>query len=197
MKRILDIAAVLFTAPLWLPLMLLAALAVWLIEGRPIFFTQERAGLNERIFRLWKFRTMKCTPGTDKERLSRFGAWLRASSLDELPELVHILTGKMSLVGPRPLPAMYLPRYTPTQHRRHEVKPGLTGWAQIHGRNVTTWEKRLAQDVWYVDNRSLWLDVKILFRTVGMVLFSRGISAEGNATMPEFKPTPQPARSTP
>lgn len=191
MKRAFDILAVIATLPLSLPLILATALAVLICEGRPIFFTQERAGLNSRPFRIRKFRTMKSGGGSDADRLTCFGSFLRASSLDELPELFHVLSGKMSLVGPRPLPTVYLPRYTATQLRRHEVRPGITGWAQIHGRNETSWEQRLARDVWYVDHHSLYLDLKILVLTVFTVLSARGISKTDSATMPEFKPSKQ------
>lgn len=186
MKRAFDIILVLLAAPLWLPVLALTALAVLLVEGRPVFFVQTRAGLHGRPFRIVKFRTMRTGAGTDAERLGRFGRFLRASSLDELPELFLVLAGKMSLVGPRPLPTRYLPRYTPEQMRRHEVRPGITGWAQVHGRNALEWEARFAHDVWYVDHRSLWLDTKILFRTIGAVFAARGISEKGEATMSTF-----------
>ena len=186
MKRVFDIVLVLLAAPLWLPLLALTALAVLLVEGRPVFFMQTRAGLHGRPFRIVKFRSMRTGAGSDAERLGRFGRFLRATSLDELPELLLVLTGKMSLVGPRPLPTRYLPRYTPEQMRRHEVRPGITGWAQVNGRNALEWEARFAHDVWYVDHRSLWLDIKILFLTIGAVFAARGISAKGEATMSTF-----------
>lgn len=186
MKRLFDIALVLFFAPLWLPLFALAAITVLVVEGRPVFFTQTRAGLRGRPFRIVKFRSMRTGAGSDAERLGRFGRFLRASSLDELPELFLVLVGKMSLVGPRPLPVRYLSRYTPEQMRRHEVRPGITGWAQIHGRNTLEWESRFEHDVWYVDHRSLLLDLKILFLTVAEVFTARGISEEGEATMTAF-----------
>lgn len=187
MKRVCDILLVLLAAPLWLPVLALTALAVLIAEGRPVFFTQTRAGLHGHPFRIVKFRSMRTGSGSDAERLGRFGRFLRASSLDELPELLLVLTGKMSLVGPRPLPTRYLSRYTPEQMRRHEVRPGITGWAQIHGRNTLEWEARFAHDVWYVDHRSLWLDAKILFLTVATVFTARGIAEEGEATMSSFK----------
>ena len=187
MKRLFDILAVLVASPAWLPVLLLTALAVWLVEGRPLFFVQERVGLGDRPFRMVKFRTMKLGDAPDAVRLTRFGRFLRATSLDEVPELVHVLSGKMSLVGPRPLPVAYLPRYTAEQRRRHAVRPGITGWAQVHGRNETSWEERLARDVWYVDHASLALDIKILFMTIGTVFAVRGISQTGQATMEEFK----------
>jgi len=186
MKRLFDILVVVLTAVVWVPLLLCTMAVVGAALGRPIFFAQERAGRNGRPFRLVKLRTMREGDGPDAERLTRVGRWLRATSLDELPELWHVLTGEMSLVGPRPLPVRYLPRYSPQQARRHEVRPGITGWAQINGRNTLTWEQKFAYDVWYVDHRSFWLDLKILWLTVWQVLARRGISAEGEATMGEF-----------
>ena len=186
MKRAFDIALVVLSSPLWLPLMLVTALVVGVTMGRPVFFRQERAGKGGRPFCLVKFRTMCEGVGTDEERLTRTGRFLRASSLDELPELLCVLAGKMSLVGPRPLPVRYLPRYTPEQARRHEVLPGLTGWAQVNGRNSLDWETKFRYDVEYVDRRSLAMDVKIILMTVVQVLFPRHISHEGEATMGEF-----------
>lgn len=167
--------------------MALVALAVRVKLGAPVFFTQERAGLGGRPFRMVKFRSMRTGEGTDAERLTKFGRILRATSLDELPELLLVLKGTMSLVGPRPLPTLYLPRYSPEQMRRHEVRPGITGWAQVNGRNLLSWEEKFARDVWYVDHRSLALDLKILFLTVAAVFRSTGVSAQGEATMGEFK----------
>lgn len=187
MRRLRDIVLVLLAAPLWIPAACIAAVAVLAFLGRPVFFTQWRAGKGGKPFLLFKFRSMKNGTAPDAERLGRFGRFLRASSLDELPELLHVLSGKMSLVGPRPLPASYIPRYSPRQARRLEVLPGLTGWAQIHGRNETTWEERLERDVWYVDNRSHLLDMKIIFATFATVLSARGVSRTGEATMDEFK----------
>ncbi len=166
--------------------MAITAIAVLMVEGRPVFFTQTRAGLHGRPFRILKFRSMRTGAGTDAERLGRFGRFLRSTSLDELPELLLVLTGKMSLVGPRPLPVRYLSRYTPEQMRRHEVRPGITGWAQVHGRNALEWESRFEHDVWYVDNRSLLLDAKILLMTVATVFTARGIAEDGEATMTTF-----------
>jgi lipopolysaccharide/colanic/teichoic acid biosynthesis glycosyltransferase len=176
----------LLTAPLWLVLLGATALAVWLGLGRPIFFRQERAGVQGRPFGLIKFRTMRSGAGTDAERLTPFGRALRRTSLDELPELWNILRGEMSLVGPRPLPTHYLPRYTPEQARRHAVRPGLTGWAQVHGRNTLAWEEKFRLDVWYVDHQSLALDLRILWVTVWQVASGRGVSAAGEAPMTEF-----------
>ena len=195
MKRVLDVAAVVLTAVVWVPLLLLAMMVVRAALGRPIFFVQERAGRDGRPFRLVKLRTMREGDAPDAERLTRVGRWLRATSLDELPELWHVLRGEMSLVGPRPLPVRYLPRYSPQQARRHEVRPGITGWAQVNGRNSLTWEERFAYDVWYVDHMGFWLDVKILWRTVWQVLARRGISAEGEATMGEFLLRPPSGRN--
>ena len=175
MKRLFDIVLVLMAAPAWAPLALLVALAVRVKLGAPVLFRQERAGKGGRPFTMVKFRTMREGDGTDAERLTRFGRFLRASSLDELP------------VGPRPLPVRYLPRYTPEQMRRHEVRPGITGWAQVNGRNMLSWEDKFAHDVWYVDHRSLALDFKILVLTVLAVFRASGISAAGEATMGEFK----------
>jgi lipopolysaccharide/colanic/teichoic acid biosynthesis glycosyltransferase len=169
-----------------LPLVAATALAVWLSLGRPIFIRQRRLGRGGAPFLILKFRTMREGEGTDAERLSRFGRLLRASSLDELPQLWNVLRGDMSLVGPRPLLPQYLDRYTPEQARRHEVKPGLTGWAQVCGRNGLSWDERLSLDVWYVDHRSMALDLRILARTLPAVTSRRGISAPGFATMPEF-----------
>ena len=191
-KRLFDIVVSLGALLLLWPLLLLVALGVLLDVGRPVLFRQRRPGLHGRPFELVKFRTMRndVAVGTDlrqdARRLTRFGAWLRKMSLDELPELWNVLRGDMSLVGPRPLLMQYLGRYTPEQARRHEVRPGLTGWAQVNGRNALSWEEKFALDTWYVDNRSFLLDLRILFLTVGHVLRPQGISAEGAATMPEY-----------
>jgi len=156
-------------------------------------FTQDRPGLGGKAFRIFKFRTMTDARGVDgillpdAERLTRFGRFLRSSSLDELPALINVLKGDMSLVGPRPLLMHYLDRYTPQQARRHEVRPGITGWAQINGRNAITWEEKFKLDVWYVDNRSLWLDIKIIYLTVWKILKREGINQPGQATMEEFR----------
>ena len=187
MKRAFDIVFVVLTAPLWIPVFLLTACAVRAFMGAPVWFAQERAGKGGRPFRLRKFRTMREGAGTDAERLTRFGSFLRSSSLDELPELWNVLKGEMSLVGPRPLPVRYLPRYTAEQNRRHEVLPGITGWAQVNGRNALDWETKFRYDVAYVSNRSFALDLKILFLTVGQVLIPRHVAHDGEATMSEFK----------
>ena len=177
---------VLVTAPLWLPLLGVTALAVGVAMGRPLFFRQERTGLRGRTFMLCKFRTMLAGTGEDHERLTGFGRWLRATSLDELPQLLHVLRGDMSLVGPRPLPVRYLPRYTAEQARRLEVRPGLTGWAQVCGRNSLSWEEKFKLDVWYVEHQSVCLDVRILWMSVWLVVCRRGVTANAHASMPEF-----------
>lgn len=187
MKRALDLLLILLTLPVTVPVVALTALVSRLVQGPGILFTQERAGRGGRPFRLRKFRSMREGDGDDGERLTKFGRFLRASSLDELPELWNVLVGEMSLVGPRPLPTRYLPRYNAEQRRRHEVRPGLTGWAQVHGRNLLDWETKFRLDVWYVDHRSLALDLKILALTVVQVFAARGIAAAGEATMSEFK----------
>ena len=192
-KRLLDLSLVLPGLLLLAPVLLAVALAVRLKLGPGVFFRQERPGLHGRPFVILKFRTMLPGSGPDAERLTPFGRFLRATSLDELPELLNVLAGHMSLVGPRPLLMQYLPRYTPEQARRHEVLPGITGWAQINGRNALTWDQKFALDVWYVDNRSLALDLAILWRTLRAVLRREGISAAGAATMPEFMGAPPAA----
>lgn len=192
-KRTFDLAAVLLTAPVWLPLLAALAVLVRVKLGAPVLFRQSRPGRGERIFALTKFRTMteaRDAGGAlraDADRLTPFGRWLRASSLDELPELLNVLKGEMSLVGPRPLLVQYLPRYSAEQRRRHAVPPGLTGWAQVNGRNALSWEEKFRLDVWYVDHRSFGLDLRILALTVWHVLARKGISAPGEATMPEFR----------
>ena len=188
MKRLLDLALIVILAPIWIPVALIVALLVLFGLGRPVLFRQERAGKGGVPFLIFKFRTMREGDGSDAERLTRFGRFLRASSLDELPELWNVLKGEMSLVGPRPLPVRYLPRYTPEENRRHEVLPGITGWAQVHGRNALDWETKFRYDVEYVDRRSLGLDVRILFMTAWQVIAPRGISHTGEATMDEFRP---------
>lgn len=177
---------------LGLPLLFL----MWQVRsrlGRPVFFRQTRPGLRGQPFNMVKFRTMTGARGPDgqllpdSQRLTSFGRFLRATSLDELPELWNVLKGDMSLVGPRPLLMEYLPLYSPEQGRRHEVRPGITGWAQVNGRNALSWDDKFRLDVWYVDHGSLWLDIKILWLTVRKVLVREGISAVGEATMPRFR----------
>lgn len=192
MKRLFDILVSLGGLfVLALPLLLLAGLVRHKL-GSPVIFCQVRPGLRGRPFKMVKFRTMTDECGADGEllpdalRLTPFGRFLRASSLDELPELWNVLRGEMSLVGPRPLLMEYLPLYSSDQARRHEVRPGITGWAQINGRNAVSWDQRFQLDVWYVDHKSFWLDVKILWLTVRKVLVREGINAQGDATMPRF-----------
>ena len=187
MKRLFDLFLVVATVWLWLPLLLLLTAIVWLVQGAPVCFRQERAGLHGRAFKLVKFRTMRCGEGSDRERLTRFGRFMRSTSLDELPELWHVVRGEMSLVGPRPLPTRYLPRYTSEQMRRHDARPGMTGWAQVNGRNALSWEQKFELDRWYVENCCLWLDVKILWLTIWKVLCRDGIAGEGEATMGAFR----------
>ena len=193
LKRLFDILVSLAGLIILSPLLLLLALLVRINLGSPIFFRQERPGYHEKIFRLYKFRSMKDAFDRngnelpDEERLSKFGKLLRASSLDELPELFNVLKGEMSLVGPRPLLVKYLPLYNAEQHRRHDVLPGITGWAQVNGRNAISWEEKFRLDVWYVDHWTPWLDLKILFMTVKKVFIREGISAENRATMEEFR----------
>ena len=191
-KRLFDIVAsasgLIFLSPVFLIL-------IYLIRknlGEPVFFTQERPGKDGKLFKMIKFRSMRDAvdkdgnPLPDSERLTPFGKKLRATSLDELPELWNVLKGDMSLVGPRPLLMSYLPLYNEFQNRRHEMKPGVTGWAQVNGRNALSWDEKFAHDIWYIDHYSFWLDMKILFLTVKKVFIKEGISAEGEATMPYF-----------
>lgn len=192
-KRLLDIVLSGLALIILSPLLLATIILVRVKLGRPVVFCQERPGKDEVIFKLHKFRSMSdARDGNgnllpDEVRLGKFGKVLRATSCDELLELFDIFIGKMSIVGPRPLLVEYLPLYNAEQHRRHEVRPGLTGWAQVHGRNLTSWEERFRYDVEYVDNISFWLDLKIVFMTVKCVLVREGISAEGCATMEAFK----------
>ena len=191
-KRVLDLMLIIPTLILLLPLFCAIALLVCVNLGSPILFRQKRPGQHEKPFVMLKFRTMTDARDEhgellpDVQRLTRFGVFLRKSSIDELPEIINVLKGDMSLVGPRPLLMQYLDRYTPEQARRHEVKPGITGWAQIHGRNALTWEEKFKLDVWYVDHWSLWLDIKILFITVWKILKREGINHPGHVTMEEF-----------
>ncbi len=197
MKRLLDIAGASLGLLLLSPVLAAAAVAVWATMGRPILFRQLRPGLRGKPFIIYKLRTMTDAAAADgqarpdAERLTGLGRFLRASSIDELPELWNVLRGDMSLVGPRPLLMEYLPLYTPDQARRHEVRPGLTGWAQVMGRNAIGWEEKFRLDTWYVDHQSLKLDLKILGLTVKNVFSRHGISAEGEATMPRFTGSPK------
>jgi len=191
-KRLFDLAIVVLAAPVWLPL----TFVVWLLVrgklGAPAFFHQPRPGWRGEVFEIWKFRTMTDARDThgnllpDLERLTPFGRWLRRTSLDELPELFNVLRGDMSLVGPRPLLIRYLPRYSPEQARRHDVRPGITGLAQIKGRNDITWEEKFRLDVWYVDHLTCWLDIKILFLTMGKVLVREGVVEPATGIHQEF-----------
>lgn len=195
MKRLLDFLAAGLGLLLLSPILFVVAVLIKKRLGSPVLFRQVRPGMNSKPFQMIKFRTMRDaidangTPLPDSERMTPFGQFLRSTSLDELPELWNVLKGDMSLVGPRPLLMEYLPLYTPEQYRRHEVRPGVTGWAQINGRNALSWEEKFALDVWYVDNRSLWLDIKILVLTVKKVLFRDDISADGEVTMSRFTGT--------
>ena len=198
-KRFFDCTATVIGLFLISPILLILYLLVRKKMGTPVFFKQKRPGLHGKPFYMYKFRTMtsECDKNEcllpDCDRLTALGKLLRASSLDELPELFNVVNGDMSLVGPRPLLMQYLDRYTHEQARRHEVKPGITGWAQVNGRNAITWEEKFKLDVWYVDNQSLWLDIKILLMTVGKVFHREGISADGEATMQEFMGSDQRA----
>lgn len=190
MKRLTDLLVAAVGLAISAPLLAAIALAIRTLEGAPVIFRQQRAGIGGRPFMLFKFRTMKPVgdgpPVDEALRLTAFGRWLRRASLDELPQLWNILRGDMSLVGPRPLPVQYVPRYSAEQVRRLHVRPGLTGWAQINGRNGLSWDSRLALDVWYVSNRTYALDCLILLRTVGCVLVARDVSPEGAPIMEEF-----------
>lgn len=192
MKRALDLVIGTIAIVVLSPLMGAIALAVSISIGRPILFSQIRPGLGGKPFRMFKFRTMRDARDAngrllpDAERITKLGGFLRRTSLDELPELYNVLKGDMSLVGPRPLLMAYLDRYNPTEARRHEVRPGITGWAQVNGRNALSWSEKFALDVWYVDHQSLLLDLRILTLTVIKVVRRDGISAAGEATMPEF-----------
>jgi sugar transferase EpsL len=192
MKRLFDLTAALLGLLALSMLLMVLWIVVRIKHGPPVFFCQHRPGLHGRPFMMYKFRTMtdkRDAEGNllpDEQRLTDFGKFLRSTSMDELPALINVLKGEMSLVGPRPLLMEYLPFYSQEQARRHEVRPGITGWAQVNGRNALSWEKKFTLDVWYVDNRSLWLDMKIIGMTVLKALARKGINAEGEATMPRF-----------
>ncbi len=194
-KRALDIIISLSAIIVLLPVYIVLIILSFVKLGKPVFFKQARPGLHGKVFYMYKFRTMTDTRDekgqllSDKERLTRYGRFLRSTSLDELPELVNVLKGHMSLVGPRPLLVEYLDYYTPEQMRRHEMRPGITGWAQVNGRNAISWEEKFKLDVWYIDNWSIGLDIKILFLTIKKVFVREGISAEGSATMEKFTGT--------
>lgn len=192
LKRLFDLIASAIGLLLLAPVIAVVAFQIRRKLGSPVLFRQVRPGKDGQPFEMIKFRTMRDAidqdgnPLPDSERMTPFGAFLRATSLDELPELWNVLKGDMSLVGPRPLLMEYLPLYSKEQYRRHEVRPGVTGWAQVNGRNAISWEDKFSLDVWYVDNRSFWLDLKIIYLTVKKVLVRDGISAEGEATMSKF-----------
>lgn len=193
LKRFLDLAAVILLAPLWLPLLGVVALAVRWKLGSPVLFRQVRPGLHGRPFAILKFRTMIDVVDEhgidlcDWERITPFGQWLRSTSLDELPSILNLARGDVTLVGPRPLLTEYLPLYSPEQARRHDVRPGLTGWTQVNGRNNLDWDEKFRLDTWYVDNRSTLLDLRILLMTVGKVLKRDGIRGEGSPSAPRFR----------
>lgn len=193
MKRFLDITVAIFALLTLLPVVIFVAVLIRFKLGSPILFTQDRPGLNGKVFKMMKFRSMldgKDKQGNllpDDERMTKFGTFLRSTSLDELPGLFNVLKGDMSLVGPRPLLVQYLPLYNAEQARRHDVRPGITGWAQVNGRNAISWEQKFKLDVWYVDNQSLLLDFKILLLTVKKVFVREGISADGHVTIEPFK----------
>lgn len=195
LKRLFDIAITLASIIMLSPSLAVVALLVRVKLGSPVLFKQIRPGLQGKPFTLFKFRTMTDARDADGRllsdagRLTKFGRFLRATSIDELPELINVLKGDMSLVGPRPLLMQYLARYTHEQSRRHEVQPGITGWAQVNGRNAITWEEKFKLDVWYVDNLSLWLDVKIIFMTIWKIFKREGITQPGQVTMEEFRGT--------
>lgn len=197
LKRCFDISISLLLLAVFSPMILTLVFLIRVNMGSPVLFKQKRPGLNGKPFNILKFRTMNSATDSegrllpDELRLTRLGKFLRATSLDELPELLNVINGKMSLVGPRPLRMHYMERYTPKQARRHEVRPGITGWAQVNGRNAISWEERFLLDEWYVDNNTFFLDVKILWLTLIKVIKREGISAEGFATMPEFMGTKQ------
>ncbi len=196
-KRTIDIIVSVIGLLILSPVLVILVILIRAKLGSPILFRQKRPGLHGKGFVLYKFRTM--TDGRDaagrllpdEQRLPAFGQFLRSTSLDELPELFNVLKGDMSIVGPRPLMMKYLDRYTPEQARRHEAKPGITGWAQINGRNAVSWEDKFKLDVWYVDNWNVWLDLKIIFRTVAAVFKREGITQQDRATMDEFTGTPK------
>ncbi|MCI0416749.1 sugar transferase [bacterium] len=192
MKRCMDFFTAAIMLILLFPILLLISIVILIKLGKPVLYRQMRPGFREKPFPIYKFRTMKEIRDKDgnllpdHDRLTEFGKWLRSTSLDELPELWNLLRGEMSLVGPRPLLMQYLPRYNSEQRRRHLVKPGITGWAQIHGRNALSWDDKFRLDVWYVDHQSFLIDCKILLITIWKTFKREGIAADGHATMPEF-----------
>ena len=193
LKRIFDLTLSIFFIVLLSPIIIIVSVAIIILDGKPIIFKQDRLGIDHTPFRIIKFRTMtreRDEEGNllpDKNRTTRMGNFMRKTSIDELPSLLNVLKGELSIIGPRPLRARYLDRYSPEQDRRHEVKPGITGWAQVNGRNAISWKKRFELDVWYVDNQSLFLDMKILFLTIYVILFRKDINVSENDTMEEFR----------
>ncbi len=193
LKRFFDIFSSIFGLLLLSPVIAIVAWQIRRKLGSPVLFRQVRPGLNGKPFEMIKFRTMRDAvdaggnPLPDSERMTAFGSFLRSSSLDELPELWNVLKGDMSLVGPRPLLMEYLPLYSPEQYRRHEVRPGVSGWAQVNGRNALSWEEKFKLDIWYVDNKTVWLDLRIIFMTLKKVVVREGISADGEVTMRKFE----------
>lgn len=202
MKRIFDFSLAISVLLILSPALLVLAVLISINMGRPVLFKQARPGLQGKVFHMWKFRSMndnldsegKLLP--DEQRITKLGHFIRNSSLDELPGLWCVLNGNMSLIGPRPLLVEYLDRYSPEQARRHEVKPGITGWAQVNGRNAISWEEKFKLDVWYVDNQSFWLDLKILFLTIKKVIVKEGINQDGHVTMPVFMGKPSETKSS-
>ncbi len=196
-KRLFDVIFASIGIIITSPLLLLISILCWIFQGRPILFKQLRPGLNNKPFNIYKFRSMKDVYDAngkllpDEQRITRFGQFLRSTSLDELPSLFNVIKGDMSIVGPRPLLMQYLGRYNPEQARRQHVLPGITGWSQINGRNAISWEEKFRYDVWYVDNWSLWLDIKIIIITIWKVLKREGINQKGHATMEEFMGNPE------
>lgn len=195
MKRVFDLVFSTIGLIVFAPVLLIVSVLVFFKMGRPVVFSQIRPGKKAKPFKMFKFRTMTNVYDvngqllSDSVRLTKFGGFLRASSLDELPELWNVIKGEMSLVGPRPLLMEYVPLYNHEQYRRHEVQPGITGWAQVNGRNAISWEDKFKLDVWYVDHQSIWLDAKIILLTIKKVFLKDGISADGEATMPKFTGT--------
>jgi len=190
-KRLFDISVASLLLVLFFPVWIVVLVLVLICDGRPFLFIQNRPGKNAKLFRLYKFRTMRMGHKSDSVRLTNLGKVLRRFSLDELPQLWNVVRGDMSIVGPRPLLEQYLPLYNSQQARRHEVRPGITGWAQVHGRNALCWEDRFDLDLWYAENHSLLVDFRIILMTVGKVFSGSGVSAEGQATVEPFKGTPK------
>lgn len=202
-KRILDLLLVVIFSPIWLSVLFIVSILIFFKLGRPVFFKQERLGQKGRVFKIYKFRSMtdeKDINGNllaDDIRLTKFGKFLRASSLDELPSLINVFKGEMAIVGPRPFIAQYKELYNTRQMRRHEVKPGITGWAQVNGRNAISWEEKFEYDVWYVDHYNLWIDLRIIFKTAAKVVVSEGINSDTHATMDYFRGSVDDSNNSP